>query len=49
MNKMKLWREYLEYDAVAELVGRGQLGLVVADGRRDEAVSQQLLKRTRRR
>ena len=29
----------LEYDAVAELVGRRQLGLTVADGRRDETVS----------
>ena len=37
--------KYLEYDAVAELVGRRQLGLTVADGRRDEAVSQQLLRR----
>ena len=36
---------YLKYDAMAELVGRGQLGLVVADRRRDEAVSEQLLKK----
>ena len=40
---------YLEYDAMAELIGRGQLGLVVADGHRDEAVSEQLLKKRQRR
>ena len=40
---------YLEYDAMSELVGRGQLGLVVADRRRDKAVSEQLLKERQRR
>ena len=39
---------YLEYDTVAELVGRGQLGLIFTHGRRDEAVSEQLLKKGQR-
>ena len=36
---------YLEYNAMAELIGRGQLGLVVVDRPGDEAVSEQLLKK----